>query len=210
MPMSRMRLGMMDIGPMQGMMRNMMLMMMAPCLQMMESTSTITSTMPMTGAMPMQRSMMPMMGMMQQMQQMMDQMHHMMGNAPLTTTTPLIATPASKPRVDLTQTAQAGDVTVKVRPLNLDDAAAATLDFEVRFDTHSIDLDMDLVKTATLRAGETELAPTAWESDSAPGHHVVGVLRFPAPGDASAEALTLTIGGLPEGGEAAFIWVLRE
>jgi hypothetical protein len=159
--------------------------------------------------MPMGQSMMPMMGMMRQMQQMMDQMHQMMGGAAVTATMPATGTAASEPMVDLTQTAQAGDVTVQVTALNLDDAQAETLDFQVVLDTHSVDIDVDLAETAVLRTGETEVAPAVWESDSPAGHHVAGVLRFARQEIPDDEALTLTIGGLPGDEEATFTWAMN-
>jgi hypothetical protein len=190
---------------MMGMMQEMIMMDMGG-RPMMQGASPMTGTMPMTGAMPMGQSMMPMMGMMQQM---LDQMQQMMGGALMTTTTPASGTAASELMVERTQTAQAGAVTVKVTPLNYHDAQAATLAFHVVLDTHSGELDVDLAKTATLHVGDTELTPSAWESDSPKGHHVQGVLHFPAPDVAGANAVTLIIDGLPEQETATFNWTLN-
>jgi hypothetical protein len=173
---------------------------------MMQGASPMTGTMSMTGAMRTGQSMMPMMGIMQQM---MNQMQQLMGGAPVTTTMPASGTAASELAVDLPQTAQVGAVTVKVTPLNLNDAQAETLDFQVVLDTHSVELDVDLAKSATLHVGETELTPAAWESDSPKGHHVEGVLHYLPPDVAGVDAVTLTIAGLPEQETATFNWTLK-
>jgi hypothetical protein len=143
------------------------------------------------------------------MQQMMDQMQQMMGGALITTTTPASGAVASKPMVELTQIAQVGAVTVKVTPLNYHDAQAATLAFHVVLDTHSGELDVDLAKTATLHVGDTKLTPSAWKLDRPNGHHVQAVLHFPASVAARADAVTLTIAGLPEQETATFNWTLN-
>lgn len=78
----------------------------------------------------------------------------------------------------LTREDRQGAVTVKVTPLNLGNPSA-TLDFEVVLDTHSVDLSMDLTQLATLRADTgAEVNASAWPVGS--GHHVEGILSFPA------------------------------
>lgn len=88
-----------------------------------------------------------------------------------------------------------GAVSVLVTPLNLEDEAA-TLAFEVVMDTHSVDLSMDLSQLATLETDAgIEVKATAWEAPQG-GHHVSGVLSFPAEKDATSlleGALTLTL-----------------
>jgi hypothetical protein len=49
----------------------------------------------------------------------------------------------------LTQTNDEAMVTVAVTPLNLDDKSAATLDFEIALNTHSVELAYDLTQIAT-------------------------------------------------------------
>jgi manganese oxidase len=110
----------------------------------------------------------------------------------------------------LTQSAEAGAVTVVVTPLNLLDAQD-TLDFTIVLDTHSVELDMDLSEMAVLQIGETEIAATAWDAPAG-GHHVEGVLSFPALDDAEgnilaeATSVTLVLRGLAGVSERTFTW----
>lgn len=104
-----------------------------------------------------------------------------------------------------------GAVSVAVTPVNLSEDAA-TLDFEVSMNTHSVELDMDLAALATLTTdnGRTVIA-TLW--DAMPGgHHVSGVLSFPAVvGETAvlegAAQLTLTIRDV-DAAERVFVWSL--
>ncbi|GJM40263.1 MAG: hypothetical protein DHS20C20_05450 [Ardenticatenaceae bacterium] len=104
-----------------------------------------------------------------------------------------------------------GAVTIAITPVDLS-VEAATLAFEVVMDTHSVDLSMDLAALATLTTdnGRTVKA-TLW--DAVPGgHHVSGVLTFPATLEGTAvltEAtqLTLTITGV-DASIRTFTWTL--
>ncbi len=79
----------------------------------------------------------------------------------------------------IAQSDDQGAVTVQITPLNLDNPGNS-LDFEVALDTHSVDLNMDLSTLSTLitDTGHT-LKASEWEAPRG-GHHVRGVLRFPA------------------------------
>jgi hypothetical protein len=71
-----------------------------------------------------------------------------------------------------------GAVTVSVTPLNVGQDAA-TLDFEVALNTHSVELSMDLSELATLSTDAgTAVTALAWDAPQG-GHHVSGVLSFP-------------------------------
>ena len=72
-----------------------------------------------------------------------------------------------------------GAVTLVITPLNLSQPGE-TIDFEVSLDTHSIDLNMDLATSATLTT-DTGLSVNAmlWDGERG-GHHVGGILSFPA------------------------------
>jgi hypothetical protein len=106
-----------------------------------------------------------------------------------------------------------GQVTVEVTPLNLGQPDP-TLDFEVALDTHSVALDMDLTLLATLSTGDgRSIAATAWDGGSG-GHHLVGVLSFPAAGDDGSRLdqggeLTLTLREV-NAAERLFTWTLPE
>jgi len=130
-----------------------------------------------------------------------------------TATQAKLAAPA--PAGNLTQSAEAGAVTVEITPLNLADAKAATLDFQVVMNTHSVDLGIDLAKLAVLRAGDDEIAAQAWQALAGGGHHVQGTLRFPrvtATGkpilDGAAD-ITVVIRNLADVPEREFTWDLE-
>ena len=104
-----------------------------------------------------------------------------------------------------------GQVSVAVTPLNLS-AATTTLDFEVAMDTHSMDLGMDLAALATLTAGDgRQVAARLWDAPQG-GHHVAGILSFPAMVDGlslldGVSRLTITIRDV-DAPERTFTWNL--
>jgi hypothetical protein len=112
-------------------------------------------------------------------------------------------TPASD---DLTQTNDEAAVTIQVTPLNLNDRSAATLDFEIALNTHSVELGYDLTAIATLSndAGE-KVQPTKWDGPGGGGHHREGTLSFPQLKNRS-QALTLTLRGIADVPERTFTW----
>ena len=122
----------------------------------MTGTMPMTATMPMTGTMPMTPTM------------------------PMTGTMPSAPAQAASAGGYAPQTAEAGAVTVTLTPRNLADPAAQTLDFDVALNTHSVDLSGDLAKLATLRAGSKQVAASTWAAPAGGGHHVAGLLSFPA------------------------------
>src|SRR5574341_638254 len=98
---------------------------------------------------------------------------------------------------DLMRVDEQGAVVVAVTPLNLT-SPADTLDFEIALNTHSVDLSMDLTALAILSTDAgVSVPPTGWDGPMG-GHHVSGVLSFPAvisgtPLLQNATRLTLTI-----------------
>ena len=98
---------------------------------------------------------------------------------------------------DMTRMDEQGAVIFEVTPLNLG-TPAATLEFDVSMNTHSVDLSMDLAQLATLST-DAGLTVQASKWDAAPGgHHVSGKLLFPSMQDTKsilegASKLTLTI-----------------
>lgn len=81
-------------------------------------------------------------------------------------------------------TTQEAAVAVKVTPRTLQ---GPVWEFEVVFDTHSQDLQDDLLKSATLVAADgAPLPPLEWKGAPPGGHHRAGVLRFAAPQPAPA------------------------
>ena len=106
-----------------------------------------------------------------------------------------------------------GAVTVKVTPLNLNNASA-TLDFAVVLDTHSVDLSMDLTQLAVLRADTGVMVnASVWPVGS--GHHYEATLSFPAKTAEGtsvldgATTLTLIIKDV-DAPERTFEWALSQ
>src|SRR5512143_1976188 len=95
----------------------------------------------------------------------------------VSTPAPAAATNAAPAVDDLTQTDDEAMVTVAVTPLNFDDKSAATLDFKIALNTHSVDLGYDLTQIATLSndAGE-KVQPIKWAGPAGGGHHREGTL----------------------------------
>jgi hypothetical protein len=105
----------------------------------------------------------------------------------------------------LTQTQEAGGVTVKA---TWQGTEAGPL-FEVVLDTHSVDLDgYDLRELALLRTDNgQEVRPTSWDAPKG-GHHRAGMLTFPetlpdgspiiGPGTRTITLILRDIGDVPE------------
>lgn len=85
---------------------------------------------------------------------------------------------ASASRTWETKTDAQGQVEVTVTPVNLA-ADYGSWQFSVTLETHSVELDYDLTKIATLRDNKSnEYQPLAWEGDPPGGHHREGQLLF--------------------------------
>jgi hypothetical protein len=108
-----------------------------------------------------------------------------------------------------TQTNSEKAVAVDVTPLNVG-TGEATLDFEVAFNTHSVDLSFDPAAIAVLRdSAGREYPAVAWDGSGPGGHHRSGVLRFQMPeaaGD-SVELVIRDVAGVPE---RIFHWDLTQ
>lgn len=75
------------------------------------------------------------------------------------------------------QSSTADGVTVKVTPVS--SGNARQLEFSVVFDTHSAELNDDLLQTATLTTADgRKTKPVRWSGAAAGGHHREGVLSF--------------------------------
>ncbi len=103
------------------------------------------------------------------------------------------------------QTSDLGGVVVRVTPGRLA-PDAATWDFEVVFEAHTIPLTGDPAQFTVLLDPQGQMhAALRWDGDPPGGHHRKGVLRFkplrPAP--ASVTLKVRGIGGVPE---RAFTW----
>ena len=100
------------------------------------------------------------------------------------------------------QISSEGSVEITVRPMNL---AANTWDFEVTLNTHSVELNEDLVKASILIVDGKEYKPTSWEGDPAGGHHREGILKFGAPAS-QLKSTTLKINQIGGIEERSFSW----
>lgn len=114
---------------------------------------------------------------------------------------------------DLRRSDAQGQVTVDVLPLNLDNPGPM-LQFQVTLNTHSVDLSMDLAALSTLSTDTgLSVAAVTWDAPRG-GHHVQGILTFPAqvggvPLLEGATRLTLTLRDL-DVPERVFEWNPRE
>ncbi len=129
--------------------------------------------------------------------------------APASNTSSSVAPAAAPAGESLTQTNDEAMVTVAVTPLNLSNKAAATLDFDVALNTHSVDLSYDLTQIATLSndAGE-QVQPTKWNGPAGGGHHRAGTLSFPQLKQ-RGQTLTLTLRGVANVPERIFTWTVN-
>jgi hypothetical protein len=99
-------------------------------------------------------------------------------------------------------------VVVEVIPLNLDQPET-TLHFQVSLNTHSVELDYDLTQLAVLRTDRgDEVTPLRWDG-SRGGHHVSGVLYFPAVNLEGAQWIELVIREVAGVPERSFRWELE-
>ena len=106
------------------------------------------------------------------------------------------------------QKSSAGGVTVAVTPQNLA-ASAKSWDFKVVLDTHSGELNDDLVKSATLfddKGGRH--VPLKWDGAGPGSHHREGVLRF-NPISPQPQSIELRIQRPGESAPRSFRWQLK-
>ena len=115
--------------------------------------------------------------------------------------------PAAAAELGMQKNSQGG-VTVDVVPADLS-VGAKSWDFKVVLDTHSQELNDDLVKTAVLiDPSSNSYVPVAWEGAGPGAHHREGVLRFKpiVPRPASVE---LRIQRAGEKTPRSFRWALQ-
>ncbi len=102
---------------------------------------------------------------------------------------------------------EGGSVTVDVTPTVLE--VGKPLAFQVKMDTHSVDLSDDMVKISLVRDDTgKEYAPTAWEGGGPGGHHREGTLKFAAL-STKPKYIELVIKGLAQAPERVFRWDLQ-
>jgi hypothetical protein len=175
----------------------------------------INGGMGMMGQMPMMQGGMDMgkmMGQMPMMQGGMD-MGGMMGgqNAPQSGGPSAAAAPKAEANpAAAPQTATLGDIEVKVTPPDLTNIQGETIDFTVDLNATGADLSFDLAKQATLLIGDHKMPAEAWEVTLDHGHHVAGVLKFPAHMQGKVEGATVVFTDPAGGPDASMTWTTAE
>ena len=98
---------------------------------------------------------------------------------------------------------------VQVDAIPVELKAGSEVRFEVRMNTHSVELDQDLTSISSLKdnRGNTFQA-TGWDGSPPGGHHRSGTLSFPALAQGT-ETVTLIIKGVGKDSERIFIWRLQ-
>lgn len=140
-------------------------------------------------------------------------MGQMGAGAPVTGTA-TATSPAAAPTGGAEQSVEGGGVTVKVAPLTLTTEDAATLDFALSLDTHTVELNYDLAQLAVLTDNlGNEYTPAAWTPEKSDGHHVGGLLSF---GDRATilqdgvTELALNVKDVAGVAERQFTWTIEQ
>jgi len=112
----------------------------------------------------------------------------------------------SAPAVFAPQENSGGEVDVKVTPLVL--KAGEKPQFEIEFNTHSVELDFDISQIASLtdEDGNSDTSST-WEGSPPGGHHREGTLTFPTP-LIQTKSVNLTIRDISGVSKREFTWQL--
>ena len=106
------------------------------------------------------------------------------------------------------RTSSARAVTVKVTPQNVA-SEAKTWEFAIVLDTHSAELNDDLVKSSLLLdSAGGRFTPVAWDGAPPGGHHREGVLRF-KPVSPQPQSIELQIMRTGEDAPRSFRWQLK-
>ena len=106
---------------------------------------------------------------------------------------PEMAGPAAAAAGSDEQSGKLDAIDVKVTPPDLSNVQGDTIDFTVDLNATGADLGLDLAALATLKIGDHEMPATAWTVKLDHGHHVNGLLSFPAHMSGPVESATLII-----------------
>jgi len=95
-------------------------------------------------------------------------------------------------------------VRVDAVPVQL--ASGLQAKFEIRMNTHSVDLSQDMIAVSTLKDDKgKEYSPVNWKGSPPGSHHRSGVLEFPAL-EGNPQSITLTIRNIAKVPERIFEW----
>ena len=112
---------------------------------------------------------------------------------------------------DLRRVNKEGPVEVTVLYLNpLEGEAGDDLSFEIRLNTHTVNLDaykLDALSVLQVEDGK-ELEPLGWFEPGGGGHHISGVLKFKGQVPDNARVIRLTIRDIGSVPERVFEWSL--
>lgn len=99
-------------------------------------------------------------------------------------------------------------VRVDVKPVQLSPGQSPI--FEVRMNTHSVELNQDMIAVSTLKDGQgKEYPPDVWKGSPLGGHHRKGTLEFPVL-EGNPTRVTLIIGSIADVPERIFEWDLAK
>jgi hypothetical protein len=115
--------------------------------------------------------------------------------------------PAAIALPEETRTDSEGSVSVAVTPAG---SAAGTLIFDVAMNTHSVELDYDMTKIATLRDDQGQTYTVKDWNGASGGHHRQGTLTFVAPSGAAPRSLELNLAGISGVPSRLFKWAVKQ
>jgi hypothetical protein len=103
-----------------------------------------------------------------------------------------------------TQTNDENAVRVDVKPVTLD--AGKTAVFEIRLNTHSVNLNYDMKEISSLQDNEGKIYKAIeWKGSPLGGHHRRGILEFPKL-QGTPQSVKLIIRGVAGVPERSFEW----
>lgn len=105
-----------------------------------------------------------------------------------------------------TRTDAEGSVTVAVTPAG---GTADTLIFDVSMNTHSVELEYDMTKIATLRDDQDRTYAVKDWNGAAGGHHREGSLTFEVPAGPAPKWLELNLAGISGVPSRLFKWDVK-
>lgn len=98
-------------------------------------------------------------------------------------------------------------VSVDVIPTQL--TSGQQVKFEIRMNTHSVDISQNMVTVSTLKdSNGKEYLPKKWDGSPPGGHHRSGVLEFPVI-EGKPDSVTLIIKEIANVPERTFTWKIE-